>query len=568
MHDFPFEHVFDQHTTQQEVFSTVAQPVILSCLEGYNGTIFTYGQTGSGKTYTMSGGETYAERGVIPLTLGCIFEEFRRRPGMVYNAYISFLEIYNEHGYDLLDRDHGNVPLDQWPKVTLFEDDFGNLHLRNLSIHQITCEEEGLDLLFLGNVNRMVSETPMNQASSRSHCIFTIAIEGREANSDIVRTSKLHLVDLAGSERVQKTQIDGSILREAKYINLSLHYLEQVIIALQEKANGVRSHIPYRNSMMTSVLRDSLGGNCKTVMIATLAADIENLEESISTARFAQRCSMLTNEVTVNEQVDMNLMVQRLERENEALKKELQDALSGLHTGALVQADTQLTDNDKKSLANSIQQFINDPSPDSVLPVKTVVEAQLCFRELKMRLIALEEANFKEVATMKQTLEAYERDVEHLMHVFRSKELEKPSSNDAQLQTSRQQQQPLEHHSQPMLPRQRDVSNKPQEHSGYRPPLSNGFATAHVSGFAETNLVATREKSIQTDELNVDSMSDTTTSSMGRDPIRQRSDREITTASEIVTYSPGQPIQKKSSSMFGCFSASKKRPKPLQRTMV
>ena len=110
--------------------------------------------------------------------------------------------------------------------------------------------------------------------------------------------SKLHLVDLAGSERVSKTQVEGSTLNEAKHINLSLSYLEQVIIALHERNQGNRTHIPYRNSLMTTVLKDSLGGNCKTVMIATFNCDVENLDETISTARFAQRCSQLENEVT------------------------------------------------------------------------------------------------------------------------------------------------------------------------------------------------------------------------------------------------------------------------------
>lgn len=127
----------------------------------------------------------------------------------------------------------------------------------------------------------------MNPASSRSHCIFTIAIESKDLANDVIRTSKLHLVDLAGSERVYKSEPDSQIKTEAKYINRSLSYLEQVIIALHEKAKGTRVHVPYRNSMMTSILRDSLGGNCKTVMIANLSPDIENEEESISTARFA-----------------------------------------------------------------------------------------------------------------------------------------------------------------------------------------------------------------------------------------------------------------------------------------
>jgi kinesin family protein 6/9 len=128
----------------------------------------------------------------------------------------------------------------------------------------------------------MIAETPSNPSSSRSHCIFIISVTSRTVASDVVRRSKLHLVDLAGSERVARTGIGGMLLKEAKYINLSLHYLEQVIIALHEKSVGKRSHIPYRNSMMTSVLRDSLGGNCKTTMIATCAVEDPLIDVSLT----------------------------------------------------------------------------------------------------------------------------------------------------------------------------------------------------------------------------------------------------------------------------------------------
>ena len=174
---------------------------------------------------------------------------------------ISYLEIYLEAGYDLLDPSHETKGLEDLPKVTMQEDEDGRTHLRNLSAQVARSEEEALNLLFMGDTNRVISETPMNEASSRSHCIFTIGIDARRAGSDVVRRSKLHLVDLAGSERAKKTGIEGTVFKEARYINLSLHYLEQVIIALQEK----QKYVPYRNSMMTSVLRDSLGGNCKTV---------------------------------------------------------------------------------------------------------------------------------------------------------------------------------------------------------------------------------------------------------------------------------------------------------------
>lgn len=172
----------------------------------------------------------------------------------------------------------------------------------------------------------MIAETPMNLASTRSHCIFTIRITSRARDSAVVRRSKLHLVDLAGSERVGKTGVGGQLLAEAKFINLSLHYLEQVIIALSDKS---RTHVPYRNSMMTLVLRDSLGGNCKTTMVATLSLDPSNVDESIATCRFAQRVALIKNAVALNEEMDPQLMVQKLRKQVVDLQAELILASSG-----------------------------------------------------------------------------------------------------------------------------------------------------------------------------------------------------------------------------------------------
>uniref|UniRef100_A0A3P8UIF5 Kinesin family member 6 n=1 Tax=Cynoglossus semilaevis TaxID=244447 RepID=A0A3P8UIF5_CYNSE len=275
---FRFQKVFDQTVKQEEIFQNIAKPVADSVLAGYNGTIFAYGQTGSGKTFTITGGaERYSDRGIIPRTLSYLFDCFSQDSSMIYTTNISYLEIYNELGYDLLDSRREASRLEDLPRVSIMEDADQNIHLRNLSLQQAGNEEEALNLLFLGDTNRMIAETPMNQASTRSHCVFTMHLCRREPGSATVRRSKLHLVDLAGSDRVSKTGLYGQQLTEAKYINLSLHYLEQVIIALSEKN---RSHIPYRNSMLTSVLRDSLGGNCMTTMIATMAIDKRNVDVS------------------------------------------------------------------------------------------------------------------------------------------------------------------------------------------------------------------------------------------------------------------------------------------------
>ncbi|BBN08880.1 kinesin family member 6/9 [Marchantia polymorpha subsp. ruderalis] len=243
----------------------------------------------------------------------------------------------------------------------MLEDEDNCFHLKNLSQHLATNEEEALNLLFVGDTNRMISATPMNLASSRSHCIFTVTVEARKAGEDTVRKSKLHLVDLAGSERVWKKGIDGQILKEAKYINLSLHYLEQVIIALQERSQGKpRHHIPYRNSMMTSVLRDSLGGNCLTVMIATVTVAQEQLEETISTCRFAQRVALVSNQVMLNEEVDPSMVIKRLKQEIKDLKEELHLLRGGEERGPLTAAEMSI-------LKSQISCYIADKSDDATL---------------------------------------------------------------------------------------------------------------------------------------------------------------------------------------------------------
>ncbi|XP_061326883.1 kinesin-like protein KIF6 isoform X1 [Pezoporus flaviventris] len=372
---FKFQKIFDQEAKQDVVFDSIAKPVAECVLAGYNGTIFAYGQTGSGKTFTITGGaERYSDRGIIPRTLSYIFDQLQKDSSKVYTTHVSYLEIYNECGYDLLDPRHEASRLEDLLKVTIMEDPDQNIHLKNLSLQQATNEEEALNLLFLGDTNRMIAETPMNQASSRSHCIFTIHISSKEPGSATIRRSKLHLVDLAGSERVAKTGVGGHLLTEAKYINLSLHYLEQVIIALAEKN---RSHIPYRNSMMTSVLRDSLGGNCMTTMIATLSIDKRNIDESISTCRFAQRVALIKNEAVLNEEIDPRLIIVQLKKEIQELKDELV-----LVTGK--QRTSELSQEELLQLDKLIGTFLKDNDPDSALDVGADMrKIKYCFVHMK-----------------------------------------------------------------------------------------------------------------------------------------------------------------------------------------
>lgn len=369
--NFAFNGILNAEATQEEVFDCVAQPVVESVLEGYNGTVFAYGQTGSGKTYTLTGGASaYAERGIIPRTLSAVFKAIAsRQDDAEHTVRISYLEIYNESGFDLLDPRqaaaagrHGSLGvggLAELAKVSgVVEDEDGSVRLKGLSSHVVASEEAAINLLFLGDTNRAVSETSMNAVSSRSHCIFTIAVEARPHGSTTVRRSKLHLVDLAGSERVGKSGASGNTLTEALSINVSLHFLEMVIMALHEKQKKGGRHVPYRNSMLTSVLRDSLGGNCKTVMVATVHPAAVHTDESISTCKFAQRVAMVKNDVSRNEEVDHAALVARLREENRALRE---SGAFGADDGKSLTADEIAT------LHAEVRTFVGHQDPQATI---------------------------------------------------------------------------------------------------------------------------------------------------------------------------------------------------------
>jgi kinesin family protein 6/9 len=326
---FRFNDILQEKATQNDAFRIIGAPAVRNVLQGFNSTVFAYGQTGSGKTYTITGGpERYSDRGIIPRAISMLFAGFQEQQNdTTYCAYISYLELYNETGYDLL-VDESTVAKskgDESLKVTMLEDDIGNYHFRNLSVNPVSSEEEALNFLFLGDTNRAIGETEMNLSSSRSHCIFTILVEARKRGSDTVIRSKLNLVDLAGSERVHKTNSTGQTLREAQHINASLFYLEMVIVALYERSKKGKesTHIPYRNSMMTSVLRDSLGGNCKTIMVATISPEAKQTDESISTCHFAQRVALIKNNAQINEELEPELVIQRLKSEVKRLREEI-----------------------------------------------------------------------------------------------------------------------------------------------------------------------------------------------------------------------------------------------------
>ncbi|KAM9076448.1 kinesin-like protein KIF9 isoform 1-T2 [Megaptera novaeangliae] len=306
--------------SQDLVYETVAKDVVSQALNGYNGTIMCYGQTGAGKTYTMTGAtENYKHRGILPRALQQVFKMIEECPTQAITVRVSYLEIYNESLFDLL----STLPYAE-PSVTpmtIVESPQG-VFIKGLSVHLTSQEEDAFSLLFEGETNRIIASHTMNKNSSRSHCIFTIYVEAhsRTLSDEKYITSKINLVDLAGSERLGKSGSEGRVLKEATYINKSLSFLEQAIIALGDQK---RDHIPFRQCKLTHALKDSLGGNCNMVLVTNIYGEAAQLDETLSSLRFASRMKLVTTEPAINEKYDAERMVKNLEKELALLKQEL-----------------------------------------------------------------------------------------------------------------------------------------------------------------------------------------------------------------------------------------------------
>eukprot|EP00817_Percolomonadidae_sp_ATCC50343_P005441 CAMPEP_0117425788 /NCGR_PEP_ID=MMETSP0758-20121206/6021_1 /TAXON_ID=63605 /ORGANISM="Percolomonas cosmopolitus, Strain AE-1 (ATCC 50343)" /LENGTH=644 /DNA_ID=CAMNT_0005210545 /DNA_START=312 /DNA_END=2247 /DNA_ORIENTATION=+ len=269
----------------------------------------------------MTGGPMkISQRGIIPRSLSYVFQKIEEHEGPEeFSIAISYMEIYNNKGYDLLYKGRKKVKkLANLPKVRAFWDaKEKSMELSNLKQHVVRSEEQACQLLFHGDSNRVIVETDMNVQSSRSHCIFTIYIEKRVPGEKEATYGKLNLVDLAGSESISKSNAKGKVLKEAKSINISLFYLKQVIEALRLK----KKHVPYRNSLMTRALHDSLGGNSVTAMIATITPEARHLTESISTCDFAQSVSSIKQTATKNQRMDSKSMIKKLKSKIAKLKE-------------------------------------------------------------------------------------------------------------------------------------------------------------------------------------------------------------------------------------------------------
>ena len=347
---YTMDKVFGEGVTQEELFEEIGMPIIASFLNGYNCTIFCYGQTGAGKTHTMMGPldalyETKASsHGLIPRILDFIFNEKEKVNNIITNnttekcskikidVKTCCMEIYQENIIDLLGTSNiaemnggkGGMMKDnntQNEKLKVKEDSKRGMYIDGITEVPVSNAKEAKDVILKGLKSRHVAATAMNSESSRSHLIFTIYLNAsylRNEGGSVSKASRLHLIDLAGSERQKQTKAEGSRIKEAGMINKSLSSLGNVINALVENSEGKNKFVPFRDSKLTHFLKDSLGGNSKTTIVANISLSIIQINETISTLKFVQRAKMIKNKATLNVNVQEN--IQCLQEEIKKLK--------------------------------------------------------------------------------------------------------------------------------------------------------------------------------------------------------------------------------------------------------
>ena len=289
---FSFDHVFGVNCNQKEVYDISAKPIVEAVMQGFNGTVFAYGQSSSGKTYTMTGPDIIdpISMGVIPRMVATIFDGICKSESHIeYTVKVSYCEIYLEKIRDLLDLTKDNLKVRESKARGVFIDD--------ITERYASSDFDIYEIIKFGLLNRNTGSTNINEASSRSHSIFSITFSQTNNRDYSTKTGQLHLIDLAGSEKVSKSGAAGKRLEEAKNINKSLTTLGLVIYSLTD---GKSAHIPYRDSKLTRILQDSLGGNSKTALIITCSPSSFNESETISTLRFGMRANSIKNTPKIN----------------------------------------------------------------------------------------------------------------------------------------------------------------------------------------------------------------------------------------------------------------------------
>ncbi|CAL5000311.1 unnamed protein product [Urochloa decumbens] len=364
---FTFDKVFGPTAKQQDLYDQAIIPIVNEVLEGFNCTIFAYGQTGTGKTYTMEGecrraksgpkGQLPADAGVIPRAVKQIFDTLERQ-NTEYSVKVTFLELYNEEITDLLAPEEiSKAALEDRQKKTLplMEDGKGGVLVRGLEEEIVTNASEIFSLLERGSAKRRTAETLLNKQSSRSHSVFSITIHIKEATpegEELIKCGKLNLVDLAGSENISRSGAREGRAREAGEINKSLLTLGRVIMALVEH----QGHVPYRDSKLTRLLRDSLGGRTKTCIIATVSPSVHCLEETFSTLDYAHRAKSIKNRPEVNQKMMKSTLIKDLYGEIDRLKAEVYAAREKV--GVYIPKERyQQEETDRKNMADQIEQL-------------------------------------------------------------------------------------------------------------------------------------------------------------------------------------------------------------------
>uniref|UniRef100_A0A8C9QX09 Kinesin-like protein n=1 Tax=Scleropages formosus TaxID=113540 RepID=A0A8C9QX09_SCLFO len=417
---FTFDTVFGPDSKQLDVYNLTARPIIESVLLGYNGTIFAYGQTGTGKTYTMEGIRTVPElRGIIPNSFAHIFGHIAKAEGDTrFLVRVSYLEIYNEEVRDLLGKD-------QLQRLEVKERPDVGVYIKDLSGYVVNNADDMDRIMTLGHKNRSVGATNMNEHSSRSHAIFTITIECSEKGVDgnqHVRMGKLHLVDLAGSERQGKTGATGQRLKEATKINLSLSTLGNVISAL---VDGKSTHVPYRNSKLTRLLQDSLGGNSKTMMCANIGPADYNYDETISTLRYANRAKNIKNKARINED-PKDALLRQFQKEIEELRKKLEEGeeISGSEGSGSDEVDEDEVDGGEGGEKHRKRRGKKKVSPDKMVEMQAKIEEERKALEAKLDMEE-EERNKARAELEKREKDLLKAQQEHQMLLEKLSALEK-----------------------------------------------------------------------------------------------------------------------------------------------
>jgi len=411
---FTYDFALGKTSTNEELYNVAVAKILKQLFRGYNVTVLAYGQTGSGKTHSM--GTAYSAEddpileGVIPRSVKDIFQHIVENKDTEFLVKVSFMELYNEQLFDLL----SNKPRKEDTIVDIREDGNKGIKIPGLTETPITSMAEAMLLLEKASEGRVTAATAMNARSSRSHAIFTLGIEAKpKSDPKAVTISRFHLVDLAGSERQKKTKAKGDRLKEGININMGLLSLGNVISALGEENRGANSHIPYRDSKLTRLLQDSLGGNSHTLMIACVSPADSNLEETVSTLRYADRARKIKNKPIVNKDPKA-AELGRLRSQVQQLQLQLVSAAGGMNVGGGEgsQASQEVIDENQRlvtengKLTSALQAAMDDNGHMS----EKLLMSEMANEKLKLKLTelssqaeqAVEQLNTSADATMTQ----------------------------------------------------------------------------------------------------------------------------------------------------------------------